>query len=66
MRISRSSTARTGLQVDLPADRVVSLAYKDAPPLADPAAEFAASAGAADRHAAVGRIGPRARDRPAS
>ncbi|HVU88437.1 MAG TPA: nickel-dependent lactate racemase [Pirellulales bacterium] len=33
---------KTGLQVDLPADRVVrSLGYKDAPPLADPAAELA-------------------------
>jgi nickel-dependent lactate racemase len=33
---------KTGLQVDLPADRVVrSLGYKDASPLADPAAELA-------------------------
>lgn len=41
MRV-RLEYARTGLEVDLPSERVVrELAYKDAPPLADPQAEVA-------------------------
>src|SRR5262245_5695633 len=41
MRV-RLEYARTGLEVDLPSDRVVrTLSYKDAPPLADPAAVLA-------------------------
>ena len=51
---------RTGLEVELPDERVVrTLAYKDAPPLADPQAELAQGARAAHRHAAAGRAGPR-------
>ncbi|MFO0902804.1 MAG: nickel-dependent lactate racemase [Pirellulales bacterium] len=41
MRV-RLEYGKTGLEVDLPGDRVVrKLAYKDAPPLADPAASLA-------------------------
>ena len=59
MRV-RLEYARTGLEVELPAERVVrTLAYKDAPPLADPRRGAGRRAGASDRHAAAGRAGPR-------
>ena len=51
---------RTGLEVELPAERVIrNLAYKDAAPLADPRAAVARVLAQTQRHATPGRAGPR-------
>ena len=58
---------RTGLTVELPADRVVGpLAIRDVPPLDDPEAAVAAALERPDRHAAAARAGPRPGKTPAS
>jgi len=61
MRV-RLEYARTGLEVDLPDERVVrSLAYKNAEPLADPQASFGRRVGQSHRHATLAELARGAR-----